>query len=296
MNVLMRKTKKPGTPRIRLTGSSGLALFLCASLAAFMVLKVETDRILRARVPGSSIIYLPSGKYLKYATFGYSGLAADLIYIWAIQYYSNTDITDRFRYLDHIFSVIAELDPLYADPYEVGSLIASQEAHDDLEALRILDRGFEKNPNMWIFPFEAGHLARMRLRDNEKAREYFRKAMEVPGAPNLIRRLYADAAFKTEDYQTAWEAWSEILRTAADPRIRKIAENHLYQVKAAVDLRILGEAVAGYREKFGRPPADLPRLVTAGFLTALPKDYDGRDYMLDPATGGVKAPTVPWKR
>ncbi len=296
MSVLMTKTTNPGTPRVRPPGSFGLVLFLCASVAVFMVLKVETDRILRARVPGSSIIYLPSGKYLKYATFGYSGLAADLIYLWAIQYYGNTDIPDRFRYLDHIFSVIAELDPRYADPYEVGSLIASQEAHDDPEALRILDRGFEKNPDMWIFPFEAGHIARMRLRDHQTAREYFRKAMEVPDAPDLIRRLYADATFKTEDYQTAWETWSEIHRTTSDPRIRKIAENHLYQVKAAVDLQLLGEAVGRYREKYGRPPADLLRLVTAGFLNALPKDYDGRDYRLDPATGAVKAPTVPWKR
>lgn len=296
MSVLMTKTTNPGTPRVRPPGSFGLVLFLCASVAAFMALKIETDRILRARVPGSSIIYLPSGKYLKYATFGYSSLAADLVYLWAIQYYGNTDIPDRFRYLDHIFSVIAELDPRYADPYEVGSLIASQEAHDDPEALRILDRGFEKNPDMWIFPFEAGHLARMRLRDHETAREYFRKAMEVPGAPELIRRLYADATFKAEDYQTAWETWSEILRTAADPRIRKIAENHLYQVKAARDLQVLGEAVGRYREKYGRPPADLLRLVTAGFLNALPKDYDGRDYGFDPATGTVKAPTVPWKR
>jgi len=296
MSAFPTKTTSRRTRRFRNPGSFGLALFLCASVAAFMLLKVETDRIHRARLPGSSIIYIPSGKYLKYATFGYSSLAADLIYLWAIQYYSNYDIPDRFRYLDHIFSVIAELDPRYADPYEVGSLIASQEAHDDREAIRILDRGFEKNPDMWIFPFEAGHLARMRLRDYSTAREYFRKAMEVPGAPDLIRRLYADATFKTEDYRTAWETWSEILRTATDPRIRKTAENHLYQVKAAVDLRALSEAVGRYREKYGRPPADLLQLVTAGFLNALPKDYDGKDYLLDPATGEVKAPTVPWKR
>jgi len=55
---------------------------LLISLALFSVLKIETDKVLRKKVPGSSIIYLPSGKYLKYATFGYSSLVADLIYIW----------------------------------------------------------------------------------------------------------------------------------------------------------------------------------------------------------------------
>ena len=84
-----------------------VALILIVSLAAFMALKVKVDKISRAKIPGSSIIYLPSGKYLKYGTFGYSSLLADLIYLWAIQYYSNYSIKDRFQYLDHIFSVIA---------------------------------------------------------------------------------------------------------------------------------------------------------------------------------------------
>ena len=35
--------------------------------AGFMGLKLETDKVLREKVPGSSIIYVPSGKFLKYA-------------------------------------------------------------------------------------------------------------------------------------------------------------------------------------------------------------------------------------
>jgi len=81
------------------------------SLVIFMGLKLKLDQIPRQKVPGSSIIYLPSGKYLKYATFGYSSMLADLIYIWAIQYYCNYNIPDRFQYLEHIFSIISVLDP-----------------------------------------------------------------------------------------------------------------------------------------------------------------------------------------
>ncbi|HRV06768.1 MAG TPA: hypothetical protein P5517_07755, partial [Candidatus Saccharicenans sp.] len=143
---------------------------LLISLALFSVLKIETDRVPRKKVPGSSIIYLPSGKYLKYATFGYSSLVADLIYIWAIQYYGSFDIPDRFNYLEHIFSIIAELDPKYVDPYEVGALIAVYEAHDANLAFKILDMGLEKNPDMWIFPLQAGHIAQMNLKDYELAR------------------------------------------------------------------------------------------------------------------------------
>ena len=54
-----------------------IAVILVVSLVAFMALKIKVDTISREKIPGSSIIYLPSGKYLKYATFGYSSLIAD---------------------------------------------------------------------------------------------------------------------------------------------------------------------------------------------------------------------------
>ena len=70
------------------------------------------------------------------ATFGYSSLMADIIYIWAIQYYGNTAIPDKFDYFVHIFSIISELDPRYVDPYEVGALIAFYDAKDIALALK----------------------------------------------------------------------------------------------------------------------------------------------------------------
>ncbi|MGZ5555616.1 MAG: hypothetical protein ACXW3H_07695, partial [Candidatus Aminicenantales bacterium] len=47
-----------------------LVLFLLASASAIVALKAVTDRVVRKELPGSSIIYIPSGKFLKYATFG----------------------------------------------------------------------------------------------------------------------------------------------------------------------------------------------------------------------------------
>ena len=261
-----------------------------------MGLKLETDKILRAKIPGSSIIYIPSGKFLKYATFGYSALAADLVYLWAIQYYSTYEIADRFTYLDHIFAIIAELDPRYTDPYEIGSMIAGQEARDIPLALRILDRGFAKNPDMWLFPFEAGHIAQRQLKDFDLARKYYEKAMVLPGAPDFTKRLYANAAFKVTDFKTSWETWLEVYNTATDDRVKKIASNHLYQVKAEMDINALKEVVAKFKEKYGRLPSALDQLVMTGILASLPKDLDGQDYVYDPATGDVKPPTMWWKR
>ncbi|HEA64936.1 MAG TPA: hypothetical protein ENI02_02205, partial [Candidatus Aminicenantes bacterium] len=85
-----------------------LVILLILSCGIFMSLKVKTDNISRKKIPGSSIIYIPSGQYLKVATFGNSSLLADLIYVWAIQYYSDYTIPDMYEYLDHIFLIINE--------------------------------------------------------------------------------------------------------------------------------------------------------------------------------------------
>jgi tetratricopeptide (TPR) repeat protein len=273
-----------------------LILALLLSCAAFAGLKLRADGIVRAKVPGGSIIYIPSGKFLKYTTLGYSNLAADLIYLWAIQYFSNTSVPGRFRYVDHVFAVISELDPRYLDPYEIGALIAMSDAQDPDTAFAILDRGLAKNPGQWLFPFEAGHLAQLTIKDYKVAQAYFQKVMDIPGSPEIAKRLYANAAFKQNDYKTAWETWSEVYRTAKEDRIKKFAENHLYQVKATVDAKALEDLVAKFRETRGRLPGELIDLVRAGLARALPKDFDGGDYLYDPKTGKVTASKSPWKR
>jgi tetratricopeptide (TPR) repeat protein len=269
---------------------------LVVSCALMMGLKTVTDKVPRLKIPGDSLIYIPSGKYLKVATFGFSSLAADLVYIWSIQYYSDYSIAERYDHLDHIFSVISELDPLYLDPYEMGALIAVYEAKDPYLAFKVLDRGLEKNPEQWIFPYQEGHYAATMLKDYDLAREFYKKAMEVKGAPPIVKRLYADSAFKGMDYQTAWQNWQEIYRSSDDERIKKIASNHLYKVKSAMDIDRIEKAIGKYRQRFGRLPTDLSQLVREGFIASLPQDLDGNDYLYDPDTGEVKSPTEWWKR
>ncbi len=277
-------------------GTTILLLVLLLSCAAFSGLKLKTDRIPRKKIPGSSIIYIPSGKYLKFATFGYSSVAADVIYIWAIQYYSDTSISDRFKYLDHIFSIISDLDPRYRDPYEVGALIAVAEAQDLNLAFKLLDRGLERNPDQWIFPFEAASFAQMTKKDFELARAYYKKAMDIKGSPDIIKRLYANAAFKSMDFKTAWDTWLEVYNSAKEDWIKRIASNHLYQVKATLDIQAIESALARFKEKSGHNPPDLVSLVRNGFMAELPKDLDGNDYVYDPQTGRVQSATIPWKR
>lgn len=273
-----------------------LIFFLFFTCGAFIATQFKIEDIDREKIPGSSIIYIPSGKFLKFATFGYSSLMADIIYMWAIQYYSNTSIEDRFKYLDHIFSIISELDPNYLDPYQIGALVATYEAWDLDLGFKILDRGLTHNPKQWIFPYLAGHYAQLVAKDYKRAQHYYKKAITIEGAPPIVKRLYADAAFKEMNYLTSWKIWLEIYKSAESERIKKIASNHLYQVKAAIDIKMIKEAIEKFRAKYHRNPMELYQLVKAGFLKSIPKDFDGHEYLYDSHTGEVKQPTIWWKR
>jgi len=275
---------------------SFLVLILVASLCLIMGLKYKIDGISRYKVPGSSIIYIPSGKHLKLAAFGYNSLMADLIYLWAIQYFSNQTIWDRFEHLEHIFSIISELDPRYYDPYDMGSLIAYYEAKDLELAFRILDLGVEKNPDQWIFPLQAGHYAQMFAKDFERAEMYYKKAMDIKESPAIARRLYANAAFERSDYQTAWQNWLEVYESADDERVRKIASNHLYRTKAVMDIQAINQAITRFKDTHGRLPRALSELVAKGLLQNIPRDLDEKDYIYDGKTGEVKTRVNPWKR
>jgi tetratricopeptide (TPR) repeat protein len=264
----------------------------------FSGLKLELDRIPRAEVPGASILYLPKGTFLQYMSFGNRSFMADLIYLWAIQYFSNTLVPDRFNHLEHVFGIISELDPRYEDPYRIGAIISLYDARDPVKAFRILDLGLEKNPDNYIFPWIAGHYAQM-MKDFESARSYYRKAMEIEGAPEMTRRLYANAAAELDDHLTAYRYWMDIYKDAereGDERIIKIAVNHLYRNKAALDIEALTRAIAAYRQRFGVNPPDLEELVRVGLLTNLPTDLDGRQYVYVKHSGEVTTAVQWWKR
>ena len=239
--------------------------------------------------PGSKeLLYLPNGKYLKVASLGQASVVADVVYLWAIQYYSNYDRADRYTYVEHVFGkVIPELDPHFIDPYWLGALILTTEAQDLEAGLRILELGFEKNPREWIFLFLAGWECD-HVKDYDRAATYFDRASRVPGAPAPLVRLVAGMRTRGGNLREAIAKWEEVL---ADPRgdeaSQAIARRQLRTLRVRADVQDLEGAIAAYRERSGEPPRRLEDLVRAGLLKSLPLDPDGKPYRYDATSGAV---------
>jgi tetratricopeptide (TPR) repeat protein len=236
------------------------------------------------------LLYMPNGKYLKAISLGHAPLVADVVYLWAIQYYSDYARSDRYRFVEHVFGdVIAELDPGYIDPYWLGALILSTEAQDVEAGLRLLDRGFANHPSAWILPFLAGWECD-RVGQFDRAAAYFDRAAKAPGAPPDLFRLKAGMTARTGNLREAIARWQDVLN---DPRndggARAIATRQIRTLTVRADVRDLDAAIGVYREKHGRLPRSLDELVRVGILRALPQDPDGAPYAYDPAGGTVSS-------
>jgi tetratricopeptide (TPR) repeat protein len=269
---------------------AALALLLVAAALSVAWSSRRLDQERAQHPAGAQILYLPSGRYLKVASLGFPELLADLVYIWSIQYYGHYDRADRFTYLEHIYGgVISELDPHYIDPYLVGSMIMGMEAGDHEMALRLLDKGMEANPNEWILPFEAGFVCFNSLGDHARAARYFERALSIPGAPPVIRRLHAEMYNKMGDKRTSLEHWRQVYDQAGSDYVRDVSWMHVHDLTIEVDLQDLRAAVQAYRERAGVLPPDLQALERAGLVRGEPVDPDGQPYRYDRATGEVSS-------
>jgi tetratricopeptide (TPR) repeat protein len=235
------------------------------------------------------LLYLPSGRYLRVMSLGFDGIAADALYLWSIQYYSNYRIEDRYRYVEHIYrDIITDLDPHYMDAYLTGALIMVIEAKQPESALRLLDKGIANNPAEWILAFEAGYVCYNDLHDYPRAAVYFQKAIAAPDVHPIVRRFYAEMYDKAGDKRTSLKEWKAIQETADDDYVQAVAWNHVHDLKVDVDLTDLGSAADVFRARVGRFPAALPDLVRLGLLRGLPLDPEGRSYDYDPVTGRAR--------
>ncbi|MCZ6649667.1 MAG: hypothetical protein O7D35_03295 [Acidobacteria bacterium] len=258
-----------------------LALVLVAgSQARLLAHPLEEDA-------GRRLLYLPNGRFLKIASLGYPTFVADMIYLWSIQFYGGySKRMDRFAYLEHIYGqVITRLDPRYIDPYLVGALIMVVENKDVEGALELLDQGIVANPDDWLMPYVAGFWAYDTAHDFDRAAEYFRRAMEIPGAPASTKRLHAGMINKKGDKATSLLLWSGILEETDEERVRATAANHVHDLQIDVDVARLNELAARFEARSGRTPRATEELVAAGLLQGVPLDPDGRPYVFDPVTG-----------
>jgi hypothetical protein len=274
-----------------------LAVIFLSLLLLAAVFQNRYDSTISYFSDRSTFVALPTGKALQILSFGYQNLTADLLFIWSIQLYSTYYLTNRFDYLERVYNTITDITPQYKEPYIIGALIMAFEARDIPMALRLLDKGSRSIEGEWLFDHEAGYYCYKYLKDYSRAEAYYARAASKPNAPSFMKRMKAHMVYLQDDPKVAYQMWLDIYNNARDLLEKDSSFNHLYQIKAEIDLPALKQEIALCKEKFRRFPATLAELVRLGIAKAIPKDFSGNDYQYDPLQGSIKAQRVfKWKR
>jgi hypothetical protein len=261
-------------------------LVVAALLAAAAGVEHAQGLIKRADPLGRQLLYLPTAEYLNLLSLGNRGLLADYLYIWAIQYYSQFSVNERFLYLDKIFNLITDLDPLYRDPYREGAIIMLMEAERDPAARRksvfaLLDKGIAAIPDDYALAEEAAWKARIFFRDNKLAAHYAEIAASRPNAPHWTKRFLGNLKAGVWTTEQSISYWEGVLAEAKTDYERMVSRNHLYDLKVKRDREILNPLLKQFADRIGHCPESWGQLIRVGLLKSVPLDPAGNEYGID---------------
>lgn len=272
-----------------------LALWATGALLLSLlgILQVPLNHWSSSRPKLQQLTYLPSGEYLRMAALGYRELAADLLWLQAIQVMGERKLSEEAgHWLYHAMDRITTLDPKFVRAYEAGShalciLVVLPE-----ESNRLLEKGIQHNPEEWKLPFLLGINYYFEMADDEKAAEAMARASRLPGAPAGLARLAAKLFVAAQSPQQAVELLAKIYEETSDESIRKMLEIRLKESIVERDLQMLEQAISRYQLNYSRRPERLENLVGQGLLRELPQEPFGGRYLYEPATGIVRSSEV----
>jgi len=192
------------------------------------------ERTRAAQAPDRAELTLfPTGPWVRAAAAGWRRLAADWVWLEAIQYYGRHRQTDRrYPYAATLFATLTDLDPGFENAYVFGALILREAGKEPDAAYALLEKGIERNPRSWRLVFEVGFHRYLESQRSEEASRYLARAARMEGAPEWVVRLAAWAASRRGERDLALELWRQVLRGSGNEEVRRIARGKLRDLGA----------------------------------------------------------------
>jgi tetratricopeptide (TPR) repeat protein len=180
------------------------------------------------------VLLLPPPAALRVASLGFHAMAADAVWLLAIQYIGGHLSSDRrFPELRRLVETVVALDPHFVDAYTLGALFLSYAAGDIAGAVALLERGVQANPTRWEIPHDLARTYYLDLRDYRQALHWFEVTDRLPGRPHYVPRFIARLYAATGERETALELWRAMREAATSDWVREIADREIAKLEGA---------------------------------------------------------------
>ena len=261
-------------------------LLVVAFVGASARLQVSIDREKSQYQEAPEMLWIPSGEVLRKLSLGHNGLLADIYWTRAVQYFGGR-LRDRkyeFGLLAPLLDITVTLDPHLLVAYYFGAFFLSAPpphgAGQPPEAVALLQRGIEANPQEWRLWHHLGFLYYWELQDYEKAAASYEEGSKNPNARPWMKVMAAAILQKGENRETSRFLWTEIYSSSEDATMRENARQHLETLKAMDDKEELERRASLFHERSGRWPQSFSEMAAQGFLEGIPADPQSFPYQL----------------
>ena len=254
-----------------------------------IAVQVRRDRGWRVYDPATPVMWLQAGPAMDRAALGYQALVADVYWIRAVVYYGRQRLSEvegkNYDLLYPLLDLVTSLDPQFLAAYRFGAFFLSEREpggpHRPDLAIRLLERGLEKNPTRWEYPHDIGFIYYFTYGDYPTAAEWFLRGSELPGAPIWLRTMAATTVASGGDRNNARVLWHELYDSTDSDDLKATVLVRLAQLDALDAIDELNPIVWRYKARTGRFPASWDELITARVLRSIPRDPTGEPYVLD---------------
>lgn len=279
----------------------GVALVALALLAAAAQLQAVREREYPPSFDDEDTVEVSSGPGLRRLTGAFNGLAADVYWIRAIQYYGGAKrrlasaiapdppasiAVDEYRQLYPMLDITTSLDPRFSIAYRFGSVFLAEAypggaGRPDL-AVKLLEKGLREQPDKWEYMEDIGFVHYWYRHDFRAAARWFDRAAHVRGAPWWLASMAATTLAEGGDRTSSRRMWEAIRESAENDWLRNNAEHRLLQLRALDQIDGLQAAVDAFARRAGAPPRDWAALARANGWSGVPLDPAGAPYELSP--------------
>jgi hypothetical protein len=227
------------------------------------------------------VTFVPSAGTLRWLSLGHPTLAANLVWLKAVQYMGDPAADARgWGKLRPLVDVLTDLDPRHGYAYQTTGIMLSS-AGQLADSNYILEKGTRNVPNRYILPFHRAVNAFMYAEDYAEAGRWFEVAAKTPGAPSRLRQNVLAMYVKGDTAEAAISFLGQLQAEAEDDESRRALQSQIDTAVLERDAALIEAAAAAWTAWCGVRPVVPASLVLEGLLKAVPRDPFGGVYFFD---------------
>jgi tetratricopeptide (TPR) repeat protein len=266
--------------------------------AVFAGLTLATGLVARQLDTGSLRPYdvgiVPGAATLRWLSLGHPTLAANLLWLRAVQYIGDPRADQRgWEKLYPLVDTLTDLDPGHGYAYQVAGTLLSTYGQVR-ESNAILEKGARALPDRYILPHLRAFNAFYYDDDWETAGKWAEIAARTKGAPAHARHYALAYYVKGRRADAAVDYLEQILSEARDPETRAAVEAQLKQAILERDASRVDEAAETWRKRYVVGPLTIGQLVSDGLIERIPPDPFGGELYVDD-DGRVRSTENPFR-